>query len=167
MADLAYFSRRVQFPGLDHKNLTAPGTPWIVVGGSYAGSISAFTRIQYPDLFWGGISSSGVTTAVIDNWQYADVVRRYGPRGCVSTIQQLIALMDNIYASGNKTALDDLMTGFNVSTTSRYPDLQLLLTGTLSAWEQTWNQEPFKFDGKSSAHLPPTQLPRVTRSFRL
>jgi hypothetical protein len=52
LADLAYFATRVKFPGLENKNLTAPGTPWIIIGGSYAGVISAFTRIQYPDIFW-------------------------------------------------------------------------------------------------------------------
>ena len=48
MADLAYFAQRVQFPGYHDVNLTSPGVPWIVIGGSYAGVISAFSRIQYP-----------------------------------------------------------------------------------------------------------------------
>lgn len=54
MADLAYFSRRIQFPGHENANLTSPGTPWILIGGSYGGVISAFSRIQYPHLFWVG-----------------------------------------------------------------------------------------------------------------
>ena len=36
LADSAYFAKNVQFEGLD-KDLTAPGTPWIAYGGSYAG----------------------------------------------------------------------------------------------------------------------------------
>jgi Serine carboxypeptidase S28 len=52
MADLAYFAQRAKFQGYESKNLNAKSTPWIVIGGSYAGVISAFTRIQYPDLFW-------------------------------------------------------------------------------------------------------------------
>lgn len=52
MADLAYFAQRVRFANHTQQNLTSPGTPWIVIGGSYAGVISAFSRIQYPDLFW-------------------------------------------------------------------------------------------------------------------
>ncbi|KIW98949.1 uncharacterized protein Z519_00612 [Cladophialophora bantiana CBS 173.52] len=67
MADLAYFSQRVNFPGLEGRNFTAPTTPWIILGGSYGGLISAFTRIQYPGLFWGGLSSSGVTVPIDDN----------------------------------------------------------------------------------------------------
>ena len=52
MADLAYFAQRAKFLGHEGKNLTSKTTPWIVIGGSYAGVISAFSRIQYPDVFW-------------------------------------------------------------------------------------------------------------------
>jgi hypothetical protein len=150
MADLAYFARRATFTGLEDKNLTAPGTPWIILGGSYGGVISAFTRIQYPDLFWGGLSSSGITTAFEDMWQYYDVIRRYGPPECVQTQQQLVALMDNVFDSGNKTALDQLVSAFNVSTASTWTDLQGYLAGTLSTWDQNWNYPPAPFSGKLS-----------------
>ena len=52
MADLAYFAQRAKFPGHEGRNLTPSTTPWILIGGSYAGVISAFSRIQYPDIFW-------------------------------------------------------------------------------------------------------------------
>ncbi len=148
IADLAYFAPRATFAGLEDRNLTAPGTPWIILGGSYAGAISAFTRIQYPDLFWGGLTSSGITTALEDNWRMYDTIRQYGPAKCVSTQQQLVALMDNVYDSGNKTALAQLMSAFNVSTASTYADLQSFLPGILSAWDQTWNYPPFPLTGK-------------------
>jgi hypothetical protein len=138
LADLAYFSQRATFPGLDDQNLTAPGTPWILLGGSYAGQISAFARIQYPSLFWGALSSSGVTTAAVDNWMRYDTIRRHGPPACVSKQQQLINLMDNVHASGNKTALAYIMTSFNISTASTYQDLGFYLTVGLGAWQQSW-----------------------------
>ncbi|KAK2799840.1 hypothetical protein FQN49_008941, partial [Arthroderma sp. PD_2] len=37
LADTAYFSKNIKFPGLERYNLTAPGTAHIVYGGSYAG----------------------------------------------------------------------------------------------------------------------------------
>lgn len=37
LADTAYFSKNIKFPGLEKYNLTAPGTAHIVYGGSYAG----------------------------------------------------------------------------------------------------------------------------------
>lgn len=62
LADVAHFARTVQFPGLEHVNLSAPHTAWISYGGSYAGAQSAFLRKVYPELFWGAIASSAVTT---------------------------------------------------------------------------------------------------------
>ncbi|KAK3059322.1 hypothetical protein LTS18_011129, partial [Coniosporium uncinatum] len=80
MADTAYFSQQVTFPGLENYNLTAPGTAWIHYGGSYAGAFVALLRVQYPDLVWGAISSSGVTKAIYDYWQYYEPIRIYGPQ---------------------------------------------------------------------------------------
>ncbi|KIW85338.1 hypothetical protein Z517_00728 [Fonsecaea pedrosoi CBS 271.37] len=147
MADLAYFAQRVSFPGLEDRNLTASTTPWIILGGSYGGAISAFSRIQYPDLFWGGLSSSGVTVAIENNWQYFDVIRRYGPSECVKRQQELTNLMDNIYDSGNKTALSELFSGFNISDATEYPDFAKFITGPLNSWDQFWNFPPDPLTG--------------------
>lgn len=38
MADSVYFSKNVVFKGLENKDLTAPKTPHILYGGSYAGA---------------------------------------------------------------------------------------------------------------------------------
>ncbi|EXJ76093.1 uncharacterized protein A1O5_00601 [Cladophialophora psammophila CBS 110553] len=148
MADLAYFAQRVSFPGLGDRNLTAPTTPWIILSGSYGGIISAFTRVQYPDLFWGGLSSSGITVPIDDDWQFYDVIRQYGPSACVKKQQELTNLMDNIYASGNKTAMSELYAGFNVSDATEYPDLAYFLTGPLGSWDQSWNSQPSPLDRK-------------------
>ncbi|KAG6315377.1 hypothetical protein E4U22_007914 [Claviceps purpurea] len=66
LADTAYFSKNLKIPGLEQHNLTAPGTPHILYGGSYAGGLVAIARKLYPDVFWGAISSSGNLTDVID-----------------------------------------------------------------------------------------------------
>lgn len=48
-ADSARFMQQVVFAGIS-ANLTAPGTPWIYYGGSYAGARAAHMRILYPHL---------------------------------------------------------------------------------------------------------------------
>jgi len=69
LADQAYFAQHIVFPGLEHLDLTSKTTAYIGYGGSYAGAFVAFLRVQYPDVFWGTISSSGVTKAIYDYWQ--------------------------------------------------------------------------------------------------
>jgi len=63
LADIAYFieSTNVEF------NKTYGVVPkWVVIGGSYAGAMSAWFRYIYPHLVSGAISSSGVVNAIAD-----------------------------------------------------------------------------------------------------
>lgn len=53
LADTAYFAKNVVFEGLEDENLTAPHTPYIAYGGSYAGAFVAFLRKTYPDIYYG------------------------------------------------------------------------------------------------------------------
>ena len=54
LADTAFFARNVVFKGLEDHKLTAPHTPYIAYGGSYAGAFVAFLRKTYPDTYYGG-----------------------------------------------------------------------------------------------------------------
>ncbi len=80
LADTAYFAQHVRFEGLEKygANLTAPNTAYIAYGGSYAGAFVAFLRKTYPDIFYGAISSSGVTQAIWDYWAYYSPIAEYG-----------------------------------------------------------------------------------------
>lgn len=53
LADTAFFARNVVFKGLEDRKLTAPDTPYIAYGGSYAGAFVAFLRKTYPDTYFG------------------------------------------------------------------------------------------------------------------
>lgn len=96
LADTAYFAKHVRFPGLEHLDLTASKTPWVIYGGSYAGAFAAFARKLYSEVFWGAISSSGVTAAVEDLWQYFEAARRYAPGDCGPTTQKLTHVVDTV-----------------------------------------------------------------------
>lgn len=77
LKDSANIALNLVFPGrLSKLNLTASNTAWIYYGGSYAGAKAAFARKLFPDVFWGAIASSAVTTAVVDFWQYYEVSPR-------------------------------------------------------------------------------------------
>ena len=87
MADSANFMAKINFTASTGitDDLTAPGTPFVYYGGSYAGARSAHMRVKYPELTYGAISSSGVTHASIELWQYFDVVRKATP-SCSSVL---------------------------------------------------------------------------------
>ncbi|ORY70991.1 peptidase S28 [Pseudomassariella vexata] len=103
LADTAYFAQHVKFAGLEDIDLTSATTAYIAYGGSYAGAFVAFLRKLYPDVYWGAISSSGVTEAIYDYWQYFDAARIYGPPACVETTQKLTNVVDNILIGKNDT----------------------------------------------------------------
>ncbi|KAK7955184.1 hypothetical protein PG988_015878 [Apiospora saccharicola] len=96
MADTAYFAQHVKFAGLENLDLTSATTAYIAYGGSYAGAFVAFLRKLYPEVFWGAISSSGVTEAIWDYWKYYEAARIYAPTGCAETTQKLTNVVDNI-----------------------------------------------------------------------
>lgn len=58
LADIAYFITEMK------KDFETG--PWIVFGGSYAGSLAAWARLKYPHLVAGAVSSSGPLLAKID-----------------------------------------------------------------------------------------------------
>ncbi|MCJ1447347.1 MAG: hypothetical protein MMC23_007858 [Stictis urceolatum] len=102
LADSVDFAENVKFKGLENYNLNAPHTPWIAYGGSYAGAYVAILRKLYPDTYWGAISSSGVTVAQWNFWQYYEAARIYGPKECVKATQLLTNAMDNIFMKNKK-----------------------------------------------------------------
>ena len=105
-ADAAHFARTVgTLPDLPRDADTGPDkTPWIAMGPSYAGGQAAILRKVYPDVFWGAISSSGVTLAVADYWRYYDAHQTYGSRECIDKTQRIVQVVDAVL-------LDDKLSG--------------------------------------------------------
>lgn len=140
LADQAYFSQNIVFPGMEHVNLTAPGTAHIAYGGSYAGAFVAFLRIQYPDVYWGAISSSGVTEAIWDFWKYYEALRKYSPSDCVQTQERLINIMDNILRSGDNDTIDAFKSAFNASSFTYNDDFANTMGQSFGYWQnRNWD----------------------------
>ncbi|XP_008824869.1 thymus-specific serine protease [Nannospalax galili] len=71
LADVA--SARQALSGL--LNLSS-SSPWICFGGSYAGSLAAWTRLKFPHLVFASVASSAPLRAVLDFSAYTEVVSR-------------------------------------------------------------------------------------------
>ncbi|EEB18067.1 conserved hypothetical protein [Pediculus humanus corporis] len=85
LGDLAYF-----ISSLNNKLNIFPPPKWIVMGGSYPGSLAAWMRLKYPHLVLGAVSTSGPLLALINFEEYFDVVKdslsSYNPE-CVTAIE--------------------------------------------------------------------------------
>lgn len=119
VADAAYFAQHVQFPGLEHMNLTAATTPWFMWGGSYGGAYAALTRKLHPDAYWGAISSSGVTKAIIDYWEYAEATRLFAPGDCGPVMGNMTFVLDTALFSQDTTKAQTIKTLFGRSSSTR------------------------------------------------
>lgn len=141
LADTAFFARNVVFKGFEGRNLTSYTTPYFAYGGSYAGAFAAFLRKLYPEDYWGTISSSGVTLAVVDYWQYFEAQRLYAPPDCVATTQKLTHVVDNIVIGGKSTSSDQLQDAFGLPNVTYLPDFVNVLSGGIGGW-QSLNWDP-------------------------
>ncbi|KAI4255462.1 MAG: hypothetical protein LQ352_002555 [Teloschistes flavicans] len=141
LADMAYFAQNVVFEGLEDKCLTAPNTAYFGYGGSYAGAFVAFLRVLYPDVYYGTISSSGVTEAIWDFWRYYEPVREYGPPDCIDKQTKLINVVDNILLHNTKyTAL--LKRAFDMETITYDDDFAQVLSDPIGGWQgRNWDPD--------------------------
>ncbi|KAF8827873.1 hypothetical protein HHX47_DHR4000693 [Lentinula edodes] len=136
-ADSANFMANVQFSGID-ENLTAPGTPWIYYGGSYAGARAAHMRVLYPDLVYGAIASSAVTHAAIINWEYMDIIRRYADPTCSLHLQKAIETIDTIL--DHRVLSAPLKALFGVHGLKHDVDFVSLIESPLGSWQaKVWD----------------------------
>lgn len=125
IADNAYFARHAVFPGVAG-NLTAPGTPWILYGGSLAGAETAYSVKTYGDILFGGIASSAPVEIVLPYPEWLghhlrrtclelanqipryNPIQKYGPQDCVASVNGIIAKIDKLTDSHNTKAIEEL-----------------------------------------------------------
>ncbi|KAG3288523.1 protease, serine 16 [Ictidomys tridecemlineatus] len=83
MAQLRYLSSRHSLADVVSARLAlsrlfnvSSTSPWICFGGSYAGSLAAWTRLKFPHLIFASVASSAPVRATLDFSEYNDVVSR-------------------------------------------------------------------------------------------
>ncbi len=67
---------------------------WIVVGGSYAGSLAAYYRQQFPHLVVGALASSGPVLAHANFEEYDRHVATVAGPECLASIKKVVAQLD-------------------------------------------------------------------------
>lgn len=138
--DSAYFSQHLRLPAHEHLDLTAPGTPWIYYGGSYAGAKAAFMIKLYPELIWGSLASSAVIHAQVDFWEYYEPIRIHAPQYCIEPLIIITRSIDRILLSNDTMAIEVLKDVFGLGNLSDHRDFVNVLASPLGSWqERNWD----------------------------
>ncbi|KAF7768313.1 hypothetical protein Agabi119p4_7556 [Agaricus bisporus var. burnettii] len=140
-ADSANFMAKVKFEGIE-EDLTAPSTPWIYYGGSYAGARSAHMKILYPDLVYGAIASSAVTHAAVENWQYMEIIRKAADPKCSHHLENSIKIIDSILLGHSKFFKSHLKGLFGLANLTHDDDFASTISSPLGSWQsKNWDPE--------------------------
>uniref|UniRef100_D8Q3J1 Peptidase S28 n=1 Tax=Schizophyllum commune (strain H4-8 / FGSC 9210) TaxID=578458 RepID=D8Q3J1_SCHCM len=113
--DNVYFARNVK---LDVDVDTSPeATPWILIGASYAGALTAFQKVAEPDVFYIHYGSSAVIETQVDFHEYFTPIRQNMPANCSADVQAVIAHIDEVFKGDNETAQTEIkeIFGYNAS----------------------------------------------------
>jgi Serine carboxypeptidase S28 len=111
IADLPYFASNFSLSEIPYEDLSPKGTPWIMIGGSYSGMRTAFTRNEYPETIYAAYASSAPVQAQLDMSVYFEQVYRgmvaNGYEGCANDLHVAMSYVDSQLAL-NGSASDDV-----------------------------------------------------------
>ncbi|ESL11974.1 serine carboxypeptidase S28 [Trypanosoma rangeli SC58] len=91
LADLQAFKRYAE------KTVVGKKVKWLIVGGSYAGALSAWARATYPEDFDAAWSSSGVVNAIFDYNAFDGHLLDVLPGACAAAIRTVFDAFSEAY----------------------------------------------------------------------
>lgn len=150
IADFAYFAQHAVFPGVGTANdsaasLTAPGTPWILYGGSLAGAQTAFAVKTYGEsVLYGGIAASAVIQVAVEYPEWYAPVQKYAPQDCVAIVNNIVDRLDGLVAANNTAAVRELQAVFGLDSLTDLRDFAKTIAypvgGPFDYPTETWQE---------------------------
>ncbi|KAI1133010.1 extracelular serine carboxypeptidase-like protein [Nemania abortiva] len=174
IADNSYFAQNAVFPGIEG-DLTAPGTPWILYGGSLAGAQTAFSIKKYGDVLYGGIASSAPIHVVVGYPEWYNPIQKYAPQDCVNRINNIVDKFDALVANKQTAAIKQFKTLFGLEVLTDNRDFASAIADPIgnpgfylsSTWQElNWNstygsRDFFYFCGNVTNIDPPKEVAEV------
>eukprot|EP00271_Cylindrocystis_brebissonii_P019786 TRINITY_DN6219_c0_g1_i1.p1 TRINITY_DN6219_c0_g1~~TRINITY_DN6219_c0_g1_i1.p1 ORF type:complete len:395 (+),score=48.02 TRINITY_DN6219_c0_g1_i1:41-1225(+) len=77
-----------------NRSSSAGDNPWIVIGVSYPGALSAWFRLKFPHLTRGSLASSAVVQAVLDFPEFDEQVSISAGPECAAALREVTAIVD-------------------------------------------------------------------------
>jgi hypothetical protein len=134
-------------PGIDNARSE---TPWVALGASYPGALTAFTVTTYPDTFLGGIASSALIHGQVEYPGFYDPIQLLAPQDCVVSINDIVDNIDTLIKADDTAAVQELKEIFGLSALQDIRDFAQTIAfpigGPLfypsSTWQElNWNPE--------------------------
>ncbi|KAI2612986.1 peptidase S28 [Hypoxylon fragiforme] len=121
IADNAYFAQNAVFPDVEG-DLTAPGTPWILYGGSLAGAQTALSVKVHGDVLYGGIASSAPIRVDVGYPEWYATIQKYAPQDCVARINGIVDNFDLLVSRNETEAIEEFKALFGLEVLEDHRD---------------------------------------------
>lgn len=135
LADFEHFARTAKLPFDDKGTSNAANAPWVMSGGSYAGTLAFNMAAVKPGTFWAYTSSSGPAEAIYDFYGYYDPIREHMPKNCSTDLEKVIAHIDSVLINGTTGQQQKLLSDFGAETMAHLDDFAEVLTYPIALWQ--------------------------------
>jgi hypothetical protein len=105
LEDVVYLAKNFAPPGYTAERaagMRADQSPWVWMGGSYAGVRAAMIRVRNPDVFFAAWASSAPVQTQIENSVYFNTIHHAMPRNCSADVHAAVTYADEILVSGTE-----------------------------------------------------------------
>lgn len=102
IADLNHFALTAELPFDTNGASNADKAPWVLVGGSYSGALTAWTEATTkPSVMWAYYASSAVVQTIGNYWSYFLTEVENMPQNCSTDISLVVEHLDIIGETGS------------------------------------------------------------------
>ncbi|KTC72577.1 serine carboxypeptidase [Legionella birminghamensis] len=134
--DLAHFQKSM----MAEKNWKGK---WVSFGGSYPGSLSAYYRLQHPELVVGALASSAPVRAKEDFNEYDQHVTRVAGVECATQMRQVVQEVENVLELDDQQAIAQLKEQFSAGELTDNTDFLYMIADVGAAAVQYGMHEEF------------------------
>ncbi|KAI1326283.1 serine carboxypeptidase S28 [Xylariaceae sp. FL0255] len=95
---------------------SASQAPWVLVGGSYSGALTAWTQQKAPGTFAAYHASSAVVEAIYDFYTYYSPIEEGISTACANDLKAVVSYVDGVLDSKNTKDINILKSRFGLQT---------------------------------------------------
>jgi hypothetical protein len=109
LEDAVYLAKNFWPPGYSEEEaegMRADRSPWVWIGGSYAGSRAAMMRVRNPDVFFASWASSAPVQAQVEMSVYYNPVYQNMPKSCSADVHAAVTWADDILTTGSEKEVE-------------------------------------------------------------